>query len=166
MGIDVDFPRAFYKSQDAASAYIPHEGTVFISVKHSDKPRISAIAKKYHDMGFKIVATDGTARILKENGIPAATVLKIADGRPNIADLLRNRGVQLIINTPSGKGPVLDEAKIRSLAVSLNVPCITTLSAARAAALAVESVRGKGLEVKALQDYHSFATPRMTYAHD
>ncbi len=154
MGIDVDFPRAFYKSQDAAFSHIPQEGKVFISVKHSDKPKIAVIARKYHEMGFKIVATDGTAGVLKENGIPAEIVLKIAEGRPNVADLLRNRGVQLIINTPSGKGPILDEAKIRSLAVSLNVPCITTLNAARAAAIALEAVRGKGLEVKALQDYH------------
>ena len=81
--------------------------------------------------------------------------MKLSECRPNIADLIRNNEIKLIINTPIGKGSVLDEAKIRSLAVSFNIPCITTLNAARAAAAALEAVRGKGLEVKALQDYHA-----------
>jgi carbamoyl-phosphate synthase large subunit len=154
MGIDKDFPSAFYKSQDAASSRIPQEGKVFISVKERDKERILPIAKKFHDMGYSIVSTRGTAKALNAYGIPAEIVLKIAEGRPNVADLIRNNQVKLVINTPSGKGPILDEAKIRSLAVSFNIPCITTLNAARAAATALEAVRGKGLDVKALQDYH------------
>ena len=154
MGIDVDFPRAFYKSQDAASSRIPQEGKVFISVKPADRQNVFPVAKKFHEMGYKIIATSGTAGYLESQGIPAEVVLKLAEGRPNIGDKIRNNEVQLIINTPIGKGPMLDEAKIRSLAVSYNTPCITTLSAARAAAAALEAVRGKGLEVKALQDYH------------
>ena len=155
MGIDSDFPRAFYKSQDAASAHIPLQGKVFVSVKNADKPKIIPTARKLHEMGYELVATEGTARALQaEEGIPAQKVLKLAEGRPNIADLIRNREIQLIINTPNGKGPVLDEAKIRSLAVSFNIPCITTLNAARAAATALEAVRGKGLGVKAIQDYY------------
>ena len=154
MGMDSDFPKAFYKSQDAASAHLPHEGKVFISVKSSDKPKILPIAKKFYEMGYSLVATRGTAQVLKEHGIQAETVNKIAEGRPNVADLIRNREVKLMINTPSGKGPVLDEAKIRSLAVSFNIPCITTVNAARAAMVGLEAVRGKGLTVKALQDYH------------
>ena len=154
MGIDLDFPRAFYKSQDAASSHIPHEGKVFISVKAGDKTKVIPIAKKFHEMGYPIVATRGTAHVLQENGIPVEVVLKIAEGRPNVADLIRNNEVKLIINTPSGKGPVLDEAKIRSLAVSFSIPCITTLSAARAATIGLEAVRGKGLDVTAIQDYH------------
>ena len=157
MGIDVDFPRAFYKSQVAASCHIPHEGRVFISVKRSDREKVIPIAKKFHEMGYKIVATSGTAGVLQEKKIPADVVLKIAEGRPNIADRIRNNEIQVIINTPSGKGPVLDEAKIRSLAVSFNVPCITTLSAAKAVVTALEAVRGKGLEVKAMQDYYPAA---------
>ena len=153
MGIDEDFPKAFYKSQDAASSHIPVDGKVFISVKHTDKEKIIPIARKFHEMGYGIVATSGTAKALAENGIPAQTILKIAEGRPNVADLIRNREVKLVVNTPSGKGPVLDEAKIRSLAVSFNIPCITTLSAARATIIGLEAVRGKGLEVKAIQDY-------------
>ncbi len=154
MGIDVDFPRAFYKSQDAASSHIPDAGKVFISVKPVDRDKVIPIAKKFHEMGYPIVSTRGTASALQAEGIPAEVVLKIAEGRPNIEDKIRNREVKLIINTPMGQGPFLDESKIRSLAVSFNIPCITTLNAGRAATIALEAVRGKGLEVKALQDYH------------
>ncbi|MBI3307338.1 MAG: carbamoyl-phosphate synthase large subunit [Candidatus Omnitrophica bacterium] len=154
MGIDDDFPKAFYKSQDAATAHIPLDGKVFISVKSSDKSKIVPIAKKFHDLGYSLVATRGTARVLQENGIPAQIILKIAEGRPNVGDLIRNRDVKLVVNTPSGKGPMLDEAKIRSLAVSFNIPCITTINAARAVTMGLEAVRGRGLEVRAIQDYH------------
>ncbi len=158
MGIDRDFPRAFYKSQDAASCHLPHEGKVFISVKNSDKERIVPIAKKFHEMGYPLVATKGTGEVLQRHGVPAEIVLKIVEGRPNVADLIRNREIGLIINTPSGKGPVLDEVKIRSLAVSFNISCITTISAAKAATVGLEAVRGKGLGVKAIQDYHPCTT--------
>lgn len=154
MGIDADFPRAFYKSQDAASSHIPHAGKVFISVKPSDREKIIPIAQKFHAMGYSIISTRGTAAALAQQGIPAEVVLKIAEGRPNIEDKIRNREVKLIINTPIGKGPHLDESKIRSLAVSFSIPCITTLKAGHAAVLALEAVRGKGLDVKAIQDYH------------
>jgi carbamoyl-phosphate synthase large subunit len=155
MGIDRDFPRAFYKSQDAASAHMPEKGKIFISVKNADQTKIIPIARKFHELGYAILATRGTAQALQENGIPSETVLKIAEGRPNVSDLIRNNEIKLVVNTPSGKGPMLDEAKIRSFAVSYNIPCITTLSAARAAVTALEAVRsGSGLDVKALQDYH------------
>lgn len=156
MGIDADFPRAFYKSQDGALSHLPDKGKVFVSVKNSDKEAIVPIAKKLHEMGYTIISTKGTAKYLVEHSVPAETVLKLAEGRPNISDSIRNRDIKLIINTPNGRGPVLDEAKIRSLAVSLNVPCITTLSAAKAAILGLETVRGKGLEVHAIQDYHEW----------
>ena len=112
------------------------------------------IARKFQELGYKIVSTDGTAKHLQENGIACEVVKKIAEGRPNIIDLLKNKEVHLVINTPSGKGPTLDEAKIRSLAVSYTIPCITTISAAQAAALGIEAVRAEGLEVKTIQDYH------------
>ncbi|HTL47264.1 MAG TPA: carbamoyl-phosphate synthase large subunit [Verrucomicrobiae bacterium] len=155
MGIDEDFAHAFYKSQDGASCHIPHEGNVFISVKAKDKEKIIPVAKSFQDMGYTITATRGTAEVLKKNGIHSEVILKIAEGHPNVADLIRNHQVKLVVNTPSGKGPVLDEAKIRSLAVSFNVPCITTINAARAAVKALEGVRGHGFEVRAIQDYHS-----------
>ncbi len=155
MGIDRDFARAFYKSQDAVLDHIPQGGTVFISVKHTDKEKVIDIARQFHELGFQIVATRGTASALEASGIPARPVLKVSEGRPNISDAIRNNEIQLIVNTPSGKGPLLDEAKIRSLAVSYSIPCITTLSAARAAIQGAQAIKqGKPLEVKALQDYH------------
>ena len=154
MGIDRDFARAFYKSQDAALSHLPHSGKIFISVNKFDKKKIVPIAQKFHHMGYKIIATDGTARTLQENQIPCEIVKKIAEGRPNIMDLMKNTEIHLVINTPSGKGPAQDEAKIRSLAVSYRIPCITTLSAAQAAAIGLEAVRGQGLDVKTIQDYH------------
>ena len=155
MGIDVDFARAFYKSQDAALSHLPHSGKVFISVNKFDKEKIIPIAKKFHGMGFSIVSTDGTGRVLQEQGIPCEIVKKIAEGRPNVIDLMKNDQIQLVINTPSGKGPALDEGKIRSLAVSYTIPCITTISAAIAAARGLEAVLADGVNVKTIQEYHS-----------
>lgn len=155
MGIDKDFSHAFYKSQDAASTHIPLEGKVFISTKNADKPKVIPIAKKLHELGFSIVATRGTAEVLEKNGIPSQVVTKLGEARPDIGDLIRNQEIKLIVNTPSGKGPFLDESQIRSLAVSLNIPCITTLSAARAAIKGIEAVKSdKGIGIKAIQDYH------------
>ncbi len=154
MGIDEELGRAFYKAQEAAWSKLPLGGKVFLSVKNEDKQKIIPIAQKLSQMGFTLVATRGTAEVLKKVRLQTETVLKIAEGRPNIADLIRNGEIQLLINTPSGKGPKLDEAKIRSLAVSFNIPCITTLNAARVAVSGIESARRGGFEVRAIQDYH------------
>ncbi len=155
MGIDKDFGRAFYKSQDAAMSHIPRKGTVFISVKDTDKPKIAEIARQFHQLGLKIVSTRGTTQVLKDYRVPVQEILKIAEGSPNIADWIRSKKMDLIINTPSGKGPMLDEGKIRSLAVSFNIPCITTLSAARAAVRGLQAVRDDELDVKSIHDYHN-----------
>jgi len=155
MGIDKDFGKAFYKSQDAAMSHIPRKGTVFISVKEADKPKIAEIAREFHKLGLKIISTSGTAKVLKEAGVPAEIVLKMVEGSPNLSDWIREKKMDLIINTPSGKGPMLDEGKIRSLAVSFNIPCITTLSAARAAVRGLQAVRADDLDVRSVQDYHS-----------
>ncbi len=154
MGIDKDFGRAFYKSQDAAMSCIPRKGTVFISVKDSDKPKIAEIAREFHRLGFKVVSTRGTTQVLKDHRVPAQEILKIIEGSPNIGDWVRNKKMDLIINTPSGKGPMLDEGKIRSLAVAFNIPCITTLSAARAALRGLQAVKDNDLDVRSIQDYH------------
>ncbi|HRY85401.1 MAG TPA: carbamoyl-phosphate synthase large subunit, partial [Candidatus Omnitrophota bacterium] len=154
MGIDKDFGKAFYKSQDAAMSRIPKKGTVFISVKDSDKPKIPEIARAFHRLGFKVVSTKGTAQVLRDYRVPVQEILKITEGSPNIADWVRNKKMDLIINTPSGKGPMLDEGKIRSLAVSFNIPCITTVSAARAAVRGLQAVRDDELDVKSIHDYH------------
>ena len=155
MGIDKDFGKAFYKSQDAAMSHIPRKGTVFISVKETDKPKIAEIARELHKLGLKIVSTKGTGMVLKEAGVPAEEVLKMVEGSPNLSHWIKEKKMDLIINTPSGKGPMLDEGKIRSLAVSFNIPCITTLSAARAAVRGLQAVRDDDLDVKSIQDYHS-----------
>ncbi len=154
MGIDEDLGRAFYKAQEAAWSKLPLKGKVFISVKNEDKQKVIPVAKLFSAMGFTITATRGTAEILRQAGLKTEFVLKMADGRPNIGDLIRNGEIQLLINTPSGKGPMLDEAKIRSLAVSFNIPCITTINAARMAASGIEAARKGGLEARAIQDFH------------
>ena len=158
MGIADDFGTAFSKSQEAAYSALPISGKVFLSVKNEDKQRVVPIAKRFVELGFLLVATVGTAESLKRSGITAEVVKKIIDGQPNITDKIRNKEVQLIINTPTGKGPKLDEAKIRSLAVSFGIPCITTLNAARAAIQGIQAYRKKGRFVRTIQEYHELIT--------
>ncbi len=154
MGIDKDFGKAFYKSQDAAMSHIPRKGTVFISVKDTDKPKVAEIAAALFKIGLKIISTKGTAQVLKDAGVTAEEVLKMGEGSPNLSHWIKEKKIDLIINTPSGKGPMLDEGKIRSLAVSFNIPCITTLSAARAAVRGLQAVMNDELEVKSIHEYH------------
>ncbi len=159
MGINGDFGAAFAKAQAAAGQPLPTSGTVFISVKDADKRAVIHIAKRLHDAGFEIIATQGTFKVLRRNGIPdCRLVFKIAEGRPNILDAIKNGQVCLVINTPSGKDPRADEAKIRTHAVIQNIPVLTTLSAASAAVNGIEAMRRAGdgwLGVRALQDYHA-----------
>jgi carbamoyl-phosphate synthase large subunit len=159
MGIDRDFGAAFAKAEAGAGKGLPTSGTVFISVKDADKRGVIFIAKKLADLGFDIVATRGTYRVLVRNGVERVRpVNKIAEGRPNIVDLIKNGEVALLINTPSGKDPRADEARIRRVAVGYDVPCITTLSAAQAAVNGIEAMRRAGggwLEVRPLQEYHA-----------
>ncbi|MFH1074976.1 MAG: carbamoyl-phosphate synthase large subunit [Candidatus Firestonebacteria bacterium] len=155
MGIDADFGRAFAKSQIAASASLPKEGTVFVSVKNKDKRNIIYVAKQLADLGFKLMATKGTAETLSKNGLEVKFVNKVGEGRPNIVDAIRNKEVSLIINTPTGKGPKTDEYHIRRAAINYGVPCITTVSGAQAAVNGIESILKGELNVKSLQEYHS-----------
>jgi carbamoyl-phosphate synthase large subunit len=155
MGIDHDFGMAFSKSQMAANSALPSKGTVFVSVKNKDKRSVIFIAKRLSDMGFKLVATQGTAQALTSNGMEVTVVRKVHEGRPNVVDLIKNGGIQLIMNTPAGKGPRSDDFQIRRTAVVYNVPCITTLSACAAAANGIETLRKKEIHVKTLQEYHS-----------
>jgi carbamoyl-phosphate synthase large subunit len=154
MGLDSDLGRAFAKAHEAAGHRLPEEGLVFVSVKDADKREIVSIAQRLDHIGLKILATHGTWKILERMGIPAIRVRKIAEGRPNITDYLKNREVRLVINTPSGKGPRTDEARIRGLAVSQGIPCITTLAGAAAAVSAIEAKKRRTTTVTALQDYH------------
>ena len=125
-----------------------------MSVKDSDKPKALEIAKGLHELGFSFYSTEGTAKFLNENGIEAKTTLRISEGRPNVADLIKNGKIQLVINTPLGLIPRRDENGIRSEAVLHSVPVITTLGSAFAALQGIRSIREKKFSVKSLQAYH------------
>jgi carbamoyl-phosphate synthase large subunit len=153
MGIDMDFGMAFAKSQIGAGVNIPLKGKVFISVMNKDKRSIVFLAKKLADLGFEIVSTKGTAKVLVNNGIPVQTVFKVGEGRPDIVDQIKNGQIHLVINTPSGKKPKADEVAIRSQSVAHNIPCVTTLSGAEAVVNAIESLK-RGMAVKSIQEYH------------
>ncbi|MEN8152219.1 MAG: carbamoyl-phosphate synthase large subunit, partial [Planctomycetota bacterium] len=153
MGVDFDFGRAFAKAKMAAYSGLPKEGVVFLSVKESDKPVAVHIARRLIALGFTILASRGTHRVLAEAGIPAEMVKKIQEGRPNVLDWLKDDRIALVINTPSGKGPKTDEAKIRRETITRNVPVITTLSGASAAVRGMEALIGGTWDVRALQDY-------------
>ncbi|HDZ77170.1 MAG TPA: carbamoyl-phosphate synthase large subunit, partial [Candidatus Omnitrophica bacterium] len=155
MGIDVDFGKAFLKSQLAAGQKLPTHGTVFISVKDKDKPGIVDIAKKISDFGFEIVATSGTQKILKDNNVNARLLKKLNEGSPNTLDLLKENKIDLIINTSSGRVPRADEIKIRSYAIMHQVPCITTVPGALASVNGIETLIKHQLDVKSLQHHQN-----------
>ena len=154
MGIDTNFGAAFMKSQIAAGQNLPLKGTVFISVKNKDKRSVIFIAKKLCDLGFKIVATQGTGEMLRNNDIDVDLVHKIGQGKPDVADLIKNGEIQLIINTPSGKVAKQDEINIRGAAYAHSIPLITTISGAQATVNGLGVAMKKGYQVKALQDYY------------
>jgi len=154
MGLDADLGIAYAKSQMAANAPLPLQGRVFISVSDADKNEVAEIARQFADLGFEIVSTGGTARVLTEAGLKVARVHKLAEGRPNTLDLLKNREIQLVINTPAGQTPRADEVKIRTTAVYTGTPIMTTLSGARAAALGIAALKKSGYSTKTVQEYH------------
>ena len=155
MGIDSTFGMAYAKSQIAAGQKLPTKGNVFISVKNQDKRNIIFVAKKLADLGFKIMATAGTADALKSNDIDVQALPKLTEGRPNIIDLIKDGKVSLIINTPAGKATKEDEMKIRSHAILYNVPLITTVSGAQASVNGIENLKKHPkMSVKSLQEYN------------
>jgi len=155
MGIDQDFGTSFAKSLEAASAAVPERGTVFISVKDADKPRILPIARSLHHMGYSLVATRHTAAFLASHDVPVQRVFKIGEGKPDVVDLLKQKNVQLVINTPSGRRAQSDGYAIRRTALEMGVPQITTLYGARAAVRALETLRsGRLPNVTPLQDHY------------
>ena len=155
MGIDADLGLAYAKSQLASAWPLPRAGNVFISVKDSDKQNMIALAREYGELGFGIIATSGTAAALTAGGVPVTTVFKIAEGRPNVLDFVKNGLVQFIINTPSGKIPRADEVKIRTAALAQRIPIMTTLRAATASAMGIRSLQRGPMQVKSLQEYHA-----------
>lgn len=153
MGLDADLGIAYAKSQMAAGASLPLSGRVFISVSDAHKEEVAGVAKLFADLGFDLVSTSGTATILEAAGLKVQRVFKLSEGRPNTIDLLKNREIQLVINTPSGASPREDEVKIRTTAVYTNTPIMTTLSGAKAAAAGIASLKRSGYAVKTIQEY-------------
>jgi len=154
MGLDSDLGIAYAKSQMAAGGPLPLSGRVFISVSDAHKGEVAEVAKQFVDLGFEIVATGGTATVLQKAGIKVQRIFKLAEGRPNAVDLLKNRELQLVINTPAGQTPRADEVRIRTTAVYTNTPIMTTISGAKAAALGIAALKKSGYAVKTLQEYH------------
>ena len=154
MGIDSDFGKAFAKAEIAAGVDLFLEGTVFVSMNERDKKLAVPVVKDFIDLGFKIVATSGTRKVLQENGIEdVELVLKIHEGRPHVIDWIKNNQIQLIINTPTGEESQTDARLIRRMALDYKLPIITTIAGAKATVAAIRSLRSEPLEVKALQDY-------------
>jgi carbamoyl-phosphate synthase large subunit len=156
MGIDTDFGKAFAKAEIAAGVDLSLKGTVFISMSDRDKEAAVPVVKDFIDLGFKVVATSGTQHILQENGIKdVELVLKLHEGRPHVIDWIKNKQIQLIVNTPTGEESQTDARLIRRMALDYKLPIITTIAGAKATVAAIRSLQSEPLEVKALQDYIS-----------
>jgi carbamoyl-phosphate synthase large subunit len=158
MGIDETFPVAYAKSQMAAGASLPLKGTVYFSVRDGDKKAVIPTARKLQSAGFNLLCTSGTWQVFEQAGIACQRINKIPEGRPNIIDAIKNRQVDLLINTPTTKGPNTDEGRIRAAAVLHKVPIITTVTGAEAAADAILSLQQKDWTVKSLQEYYAQMT--------
>jgi carbamoyl-phosphate synthase large subunit len=154
MGLDADLGIAYAKSQMAAGGPLPKSGRAFISVSDAHKGEVAEVGKKFADLGFELIATGGTTTVLEKAGLKVRRIFKLSEGRPNAVDLLKNREIQIVINTPSGATPQADGVKIRTTAVYTGTPIMTTLSGAKAAALGIAALRQNGYEVKTLQEYH------------
>jgi carbamoyl-phosphate synthase large subunit len=154
MGIDADLGLAYAKSQMAAGGALPTSGNVFVSVHDAEKTAVAKIAEQFVVLGFQLFATEGTAKALAAAGVPVTTLFKLAEGRPNVLDMLKNGEIALVINTPSGKSPREDEVKIRTAAVQCRVPIMTTLTGAVAAVQGIAALKKHGVTVCSLQEYH------------
>ncbi len=154
MGLDIDLGVAYAKAQMAANSPLPLSGKVFISIADAHKKDLVEVAQSYLALGFELVATDGTAAWLEAAGLKVERTLKVLQGRPNIVDLLKNKEIQLVINTPSGAAPREDEVRIRTTAVITGTPIMTTISGAKAAALGIAALQRQGYSVKTIQEYH------------
>ncbi|HWP36077.1 MAG TPA: carbamoyl-phosphate synthase large subunit [Gemmatimonadales bacterium] len=154
MGIADSFGMAFAKAQIGADGALPLEGSIMITVNDHDKPTVTPIARRFHEMGFRIVATEGTSRYLNQRGIPAERVLKVHEGRPNAADLIVSGQVQLLINTPLGKLTQRDDYYMRRTALQYGLPYTTTMSAASAACDAILALRSRKGSVRCLQEWY------------
>jgi carbamoyl-phosphate synthase large subunit len=154
MGVASSFGEAFAKAQLSAGQVLPSSGTVFFSVNDHDKPAAVELARRYVNLGFKLVATEGTGKVLRDAGLAVETVFKVKEGRPNVVDLIKGDRIQLIVNTPRGQDTFFDEKAIRRAAVLARIPTITTIAAAQAAAEGIAATQRRDLSVNALQHLH------------
>ncbi|MGD0539499.1 MAG: carbamoyl-phosphate synthase large subunit [Verrucomicrobiota bacterium] len=154
MGLDADLGVAYAKSQMAAGGALPTSGRVFISVNDADKLLVAPLARQFVELGFELIATGGTATVLEKAGLKVRHIFKLQEGRPNALDLLKNRELQLVVNTPSGATPRADEVRIRTTAVYTGTPIMTTLSSVKAALLGIAALKRQGYGVQTLQEYH------------
>ncbi len=153
MGVAEDFGMAYYKSQEAAGYILPTSGTVLITVSPRDKKYIAPLARELVELGFDLVATEGTAATLNEQGIKTQAVLKLHEGRPNLGDMIRNKQIDLIINTPIGREGLIDDSYIRMLATRYKIPYMTTIAAAKASVTGIRSAQSGKTTLKSLQEY-------------
>lgn len=154
MGIDSDFGRAFAKGELGAGEVLPLQGTVFVSMSDREKVLVVPVIKDFMALGFHVLATDGTRKVLQEHGLnDVELVLKLHEGRPHVLDAMKNHQIQLIINTPSGEEAQTDARLIRRTAITYKIPIVTTIAGAKATAAAIRSMQSTTLDVKALQDY-------------
>ena len=154
MGIASDFPTAFGKAQAAAGVRLPESGSVFITVTDTDKAAATQLATRFHDLGFEVIATHGTAQAIERMGVPVTPINKLQEGSPHVLDLIRKRECDLVINTPTGSGARTDGYEIRSAAVRAGIPCVTTMTGATAAARAIAASKQGDAEVRSLQEIH------------
>jgi len=155
MGLDRDFGHAFAKSQLGGGTKVPTGGRVFISVRDRDKPAMVDLARRLIGLGFEIVATSGTARVLEAEGVEVEIINKVLEGRPHIVDAMQNGEIQLVFNTTEGASSISDSYSLRRNALTSKIPYYTTVAGARAAVASIEAVRSGGLEVAPLQSYFS-----------
>jgi carbamoyl-phosphate synthase large subunit len=155
MGGADTFGAAFSKAMMGAGQRLPEQGCVFISVNNSDKPTVLPIARDLAALGFSLAASRGTAAFLRAHAIDAEVIYKVNEGRPNIADQIVNRKIDLVINTPLGRDSFFDDRAVRRAATMAQVPCITTLTGASAAVMAIKALRQQALTVRSLQDYYA-----------
>jgi len=154
MGIDTDFGKAFAKAQLGAGQMMPLFGTVLVSMRDRDKLAVVPVVKEFLELGFKVVATHGTRKVLQEQGLEVDLELKLHEGRPNLLDSIKNEKIQLIITTPSGEESRADGIFIRRTALTYKIPIITTIAGAKATAAGIRSLKSHPMEVKAIQDYY------------
>ena len=158
MGGSNSFGVAFHKAQLSVGQRLPERGTAFVSVNNDDKPNLVPIARDLSALGFRLLATRGTAVYLRAHGLDVDVVFKVNEGRPNVADEIVNREIDLIVNTPLGRESFFDDRAVRRAAMMHGVTCITTLTGAAAAVSAIRAMREEGVAVRALQDYHAGIT--------